>query len=163
MLHFLRRWAVVIKVTIAMSKILLACALLLAVSGCVFPLSPKTYPAPTFSREELAFLDAPDATRDETMSTLGPPLIDFQQPGVLVYTRQVSPREVVLQSGLDQDQDHVEIGAHSRVSNSSTKIWTLFVAYDEHGRVLAHEVRRLETGDLEKASVKWRLTKEKPQ
>jgi len=117
----------------------------------------RSYPAPKFSKEEIAFLDAPGATHDEAVATLGAPLIDLRDPGVLAYTREVTARARYTYPDWLADE------WRSDVVKADAKIWVLFIAYDRHGQVLAHEVCTLETGELEKASVAWRLAKVKDQ
>jgi hypothetical protein len=129
-----------------------ACALVFCTSGCVIPLAPRSYPAPNFSREEIAFLDAPTATYEEVITTLGPPLVDLCNPGVMAYTREVIRRTRFITG----DQHHE---LRSEVVEGQPRITVLLVAYDRSGQVLAHEVRKLEGGRLEEISVQWRLGK----
>jgi len=134
---------------------ILACILILFAGGCVvIPLPSKPDPSARFSSEELLFLNAPDATRAEAVSTLGAPLLDVPDPGVMVYTRAKIERSYIAPVN-----EMAAIVVTPAVSEGPRHAWVLLIAYDQSGRILAHEVQKLDTGDLNQMSLQWRMAK----
>lgn len=136
----------------------LACVLIFGVTGCVIPLPSKPDPIARFSKDELAFLDAPDATRAETVSNLGTPLLDILDPGVMVYTRAEIERSYFI---APTKVGYIETGLESSVAEAR-HAWVLLIAYDQRERILTYEVHKLNTGELKEMSLQWRLAKGQP-
>jgi hypothetical protein len=53
----------------------------------------------------------------------------------------------------------IETGWKPGVSEGPRHAWILFIAYDQSGHILNHEVRKLDTGEVEELSLRWRLAK----
>jgi hypothetical protein len=162
-------------------QILLVCLVLLFTGGCTVPLAPKIT-GPVFSREALAFLNLPDTTRGDVVASLGAPLIEAQNPGVLVYVSDTTPRtwDVIpfILPNLDDSEDPFStltdkhghtlfppppatLDVYTGVGEGVTKEQALFVAYDEHGHVFAHKICAVNQAALLSASVQWRLSEGK--
>ena len=121
------------------------------------PLPSKVSSGNQFSGEELDFLNLPNTTRDDVLASLGQPLIDLHDPGVLLYVWWKTSRTLFVPPGKVGD---VDLGTHASVEHSDQE-WGLFIAYDQGGHIVAHQVRKLDTGESEKACVEWRLSKTK--
>ena len=125
--------------------------LMLSVSGCLFvPLPSKYYSGPQFSRDALAFLDQAGTTRVEVLATLGEPLIELNDPGVLVYVSQRTPQTLYIPN------TDVFPDAQIRVVDGSVEGRALFIAYDENGFVFAHEIQPDGVTDLRASCWTWR-------
>jgi hypothetical protein len=154
-------------------QILLLCPVLLFAAGCVMPMPPKTT-GPVFSRDALAFLNLPGTTRGDVVASLGTPLIEVQNPGVLVYVSDTTRRSwdfipIILPDLADWGDDSfptfdhernpplpVTVDAYHGVDEGPTTEKALFVAYDEHGHVFAHKICGVNRATLLSASVQWR-------
>jgi hypothetical protein len=132
---------------------LFVCLLPLLLAGCiVFPTGTKIISGGLYSREAVAFLNLPDATRQETISTLGPPTFESKELGVLLYiyqsveTYHVEPipikvGDVNLNSPYDGQTEPETSG--------------LFVGYDDQGRVTGHGFSPIGPGPLEVQCTNW--------
>ncbi len=161
-------------------QILLLCPVLLFAAGCVVPIPPKIT-GPVFSRDALAFLNLPDTTRGDVVASLGKPLIEVQNPGVLVYVSETTRQSwdfipIILPNFDDDSEDSfstftdkhghplfpsspvpLEVsGAYHGVDEGPTTEKALFVAYDEHGHVFAHKICGVNQATLLSSSVQWR-------
>jgi hypothetical protein len=129
----------------------LALLFLLTASGCLMlPLPSRHTGGPVFSREALAFLDLPNTTRIDVLESLGEPAIEVTDPGVLVYTSETTSRVLVIPNG-DLDPD-----AKVTVEDGGKFERVLFVGYDAHGYIIAHEVHHASNANLRSECVKWR-------
>jgi hypothetical protein len=125
--------------------------------GCVVPLPSKVSGGHKYSKEEIAFLDLPNTTREEVLSTLGEPLVEVP-PGVLLYAWETT-RRVQVTPLVPEEMGGVHLDAHPTVANGDPREWGLFVAYDERGYVTAHEVRRIGTAGFTQACVEWQQSR----
>jgi len=140
---------------------------LIALCGCRYydvvtpipPLKENVTAGHKYSAEAIKFLDSPNATRMEVISTLGHPLVESRESRVLLYTwettRTFMPFQIV---SVDRDPS---TGAETTTPlNSETsgvaRRWGLFIAYNDDGIVYAHEIRRIGASGLEEACVGWR-------
>jgi hypothetical protein len=129
--------------------------IIFAVAGCVIPMGKKVTAAHKFSKQEIAFLDLPDATREEALASLGPPFWEAHDSRVLLYLWETSFEWQV------SPPDH--IGSLAWTARPSTvrtdpRRWGLFVAYDSRGRVCSYEIRLVGDGTLEEACSRWAKT-----
>jgi hypothetical protein len=129
--------------------------------GCLMiPLPTKQTSRHAYSKEAIAFLDLPDATRAEVLSTLGPPVSELTDVGVLVYTWELTSRFlVVYPSGIDaretaRQNDLVLEGDAAKVSGAS-QMWVLFIACDHEGKIVGHQISKLNSGDTEQEGRAW--------
>jgi hypothetical protein len=160
-------------------QILLLCLVLLFTGGCTVPLTPKVT-GPVFSREALAFLNLPDTMRGDVVATLGTPLIEVQNPGVLVYVSETTRRSwdfvpIILPDLDNWGEDSfpklnnepasafppLTVDAYHGVDEGPTTEKALFVAYDEHGHIFAHKICAVNQSGLLSESVQWRLNEGK--
>jgi len=58
----------------------------------VVPLGREALYGQEYLKESIAFLDAPEATREETVVTLGPPYVEFHDRRILVYFFETTGR-----------------------------------------------------------------------
>ena len=131
---------------------LTACFVAMVVSGCLIPIGSKVSSGHRHSAEALAFLDQPGATREEVITTLGPPLIESQHTRTLVYVWH----EMLRYLDLTRDPDSQSHSAtDSAVVYGSPEEYALFVAYDERGLILGHEVRYVDGRSLEDECRDW--------
>jgi hypothetical protein len=111
-------------------------------AGCIYP-HKVTLAGPILSKDALAFLDLKDATRAETVATLGSPNCESTNARVLLYFSQTA----IHWSGMNVEPnfpDHPEHLTPVRVSEDhDEKLWALFVAYNEEGLVTSHAVQKL--------------------
>jgi hypothetical protein len=119
---------------------------MICTGGCI-PLSTQVSEGHQYTKEEIAFLDLPKTTRGEVLSTLGEPLLEVADSGVLLYVWQTTPR---FQTPTLSTK-HEDAG----VVKKAPIEWGLFIAYDERGYVTAHEVRKVGTVALEQNCVDW--------
>lgn len=136
-----------------MHKLISACVVVFCAVGCVVPLPSKVTSGHRFSKEEIAFLDLPNTTREEVVSTLGEPLVDVP-PGVLLYSWETTRRTEVV-----PPEEIGGVHLHPSIVNGDPREWGLFIAYDEGGYVTAHEVRRIGTAEFTRACVEWQQKK----
>jgi hypothetical protein len=139
-----------------MQKMVSAFVVIVCAAGCVVPLPSKVTAGHKYSKQEIAFLDLPNSTRAEVLSTLGEPLVEIGSPGVLLYTWEKTTRVKVYPP---DDIGGVHLDAHPSTIKGDPQEWGLFIAYDERGYVTAHEVRRIGTTELTEACVQWRQSK----
>ena len=133
-----------------MRKAFIITLMLPLVSGClIVPLPSKVTHGPQFSREALAFLDAPGTTRGDVLESLGSPLIEVRDPGTLVYVSEISGRALVIDPKIEPDTP-------PRVESAVSRESALFVAYDARGLVIAHETVLSSPEDLKSACMEWR-------
>lgn len=133
----------------------MACLLPLLLGGCiVFPTGSRIISDGNFSHEALAFLDLPDASRDETIATLGKPAYESKNLGVLLYLYHSVDTYHVMPIPIEVKHTDVNPIAESD-GETDPELWGLFVAYDEKGRVFAHALRRVGDGGLEEECANW--------
>jgi hypothetical protein len=116
------------------------CVLLFVAGGCIVPAPDRVTNGHRYSREALAFLDAPTTTRDDVLSTLGDPIIESRNTRVLVYEWEQMVRAFTPVKEIHGDPERV----------------CLFIAYDGRGVVCGHAVRKIGIEDLEMACVEWK-------
>jgi hypothetical protein len=114
-----------------------------------------------YSGEATAFLDETGTTREEVIATLGPPMGESRKSQVLVYTWQITSNIIPFQI-ISKDRDPVT-GAETITPWSSerggiARQWSLFIAYDDSGQIVAHEVGKTGALGLEEACDAWRRT-----
>lgn len=129
------------------------CALsVLICSGClIVPLPDRhTYLGPLLSRESLAFLDLPDTTRNDVLSSLGEPWIEVKEPGTLIYISGMKPTFLVVPA--------VDSHRLAKVEGLEADEMALFVAYDAQNHVFAHHVQDGGEYELRAAALAWRRT-----
>jgi hypothetical protein len=126
--------------------------LIFVLGGCAIPKGTKVIAAHKVSREEIAFLDLPNATRDETVATLGPPFWEDPASRVLLYTWETS---FEWQVSLPDQVGSVDLHARSVTVQNDGRRWGLFVAYDAQGQVSKHEVCDIGPGSLVDACSRW--------
>jgi|SRR5690242_5413414 len=139
-----------------MKPVLLSCLLFVFVSGCVIPLAPKHSYGHRFSKEELAFLKAPDVTRDEVVATLGEPVIEVRDPGVLLYVWEMTDQEYFMAPEITYKKTDIKPFGDSRVVDGDIFEVGLLIAYDKTGRVISHEIRDVDMSNLQDAAIWWR-------
>ena len=150
----------------AARRILLLCPVLLLAAGCILPMPPKVT-GPVFSREALAFLDLPDTKRSDVVASLGTPVFEVQNPGVLVYISETTQRSwdvvpIILPDFDDSGQPILDVeDVYHGVDEGPSKERALFVAYDEQGHVFAHKICGVNQATLFSASVQWRRSEGK--
>jgi len=112
-------------------------------AGCAFP-HKVTVAGPNLSRDALAFLDLKDATRGETIATLGPPNWESTNACVLLYLSQTVIHwdgQVALPDAYDASSSTVRTRLYPDDGNSNEKLHALFVAYNTNGLVRSHAVQ----------------------
>lgn len=122
----------------------------LCLTGCFVPFGSKVTSGQSYSRETLEFLKQPGATRSEVISTLGPPLIDYESMRTLVYVWHEKPRYLSFwprRLGQSGSQDLVEYAAPEQ--------WALLIAYDTRGNIVAYDERYIDTRSLEQECRAW--------
>jgi hypothetical protein len=149
--------SVVTAITYRFGTLLVLAAVLLGCGGCIFlafPTGKKTISGPLHSSEALAFLSLPGATRDDAVSSLGPPDIELSASRILAYVCQSGTKWWTAISFYDPFED--EFGPFETakgVAPSARRV--LMVAYDEEGQVYAHKQVRLADGSVEAACLRW--------
>jgi hypothetical protein len=125
--------------------------------GCIalgVPTGKETVSGPNHSNEALAFLDLPGTTREEALSSLGPPTLEFHDSRVLAYVCQSGTKWLGAVVVSDPIITHTATGAVGQgVSNGAQ--WVLLVAYDQNGLVYAHKVSRLGNHSLQDECIEW--------
>ncbi len=135
---------------------------------------PKTT-GPVFSRDALVFLNFSSTTRGDVVASLGTPLIEVQNPGVLVYVSETTRRSwdfvpIILPDLDNWGEDSfpklnnepasafppLTVDTYQGVNEGPTTEKALFVAYDEHGHVFAHKICAVNRVGLLSASAQWR-------
>jgi hypothetical protein len=139
-----------------MHKLISVCVLMSCVGGCIIPLPSKVTAGHEYTEEGIAFLNLPNTTREEVLSTLGEPLLEVSSPGVLLYAWETTSRTQV---SPPDNVGGIQLHAHSFILKGDPCEWGLFVAYDERGYVTAHEVRKIGTAELDQACVEWQQSK----
>jgi hypothetical protein len=127
----------------------------LLLGGCiVFPTGRAVVSGSDYPHEAIAFLDLPDASREETIATLGPPSWESTNSRVLLYLYETA-------INWHTEPIPVEIG-HQPVefvncSNDlgTPKLWGLFVAYDTNGLVIRHAIGHIRYGTPDDHCVDW--------
>lgn len=129
--------------------IVLLSALIICAGGCVIPLPSKVTQGEQFCPAALAFLNATNhTTRDEVVATLGEPVIELSEPGVMVYVWEITDRDYIMLPECFHEAPHVE--------NGRAQQWGLFIAYDRDKRIFAHETRELDKLNSQEAARVWR-------
>ena len=153
------------------------CLLLLFLTGCITPNGTKVVEGVKFPREAVAFLDFPDATREETIATLGPPSWESTNSRVLLYTYATSlawnisvpdsfsiedsktdeTRDKDKEKDKDKRPDNTIVidDARSFQEQTHLKRWGLFIAYNEKGLITGHDISPVGNGLLEGECKKW--------
>jgi len=121
--------------------------MLIGATGCLVPLGHKTTLGHRHSAEALALLDLPDTTRDDVLAELGPPLWESHELRILFYLWEDSLEWYVIPPA--------ELGLHPGKSTSHPQRWGLFIAYNEHGVLSAHEVCPIGRESPEEACAHW--------
>jgi len=137
-----------------MGRGFLVCLLAICTTGCVIPLPSKTISLHRYTREETAFLDLPRTTREDVVSSLGPPSAEVHSPAALLYTWETEGQFCYIPPPAPAVLD-----SHPSVEGTKVHDWGLFIAFDQNGCVCAHEVRKLGNPDLNNACEKWALSK----
>ena len=125
-----------------------AVAVLLALTGCLFPEGRKVVSGHEYKKEALAFLDERGVTREETVATLGLPSWESQSSRVLLYLWETTFKWKFVPPEND-------LGIHPSETESSEKRKALLIAYDERGAVTAHTVRTIGKAPLEQVCADW--------
>ena len=116
-------------------------------TGCVYP--HKVHVAgPILSADSIAFLGLKDATRAETIATLGPPVWESKNSRVLLYLSQTTIHWIGEGIGADpvSDPDHpMMVKPFGAGETDSSGLTALFVAYDKNGLVTSHLAQRIRT------------------
>ena len=136
-----------------MLRLISVFVVMFCVGGCVVPLPSKVTGGHRYSKEEIAFLDLPDTTREEVLSTLGEPLVEVP-PGVLLYAWETTRRTEVV-----PPEEIGGVHLEPTIANGDPREWGLFIAYDERGYVTAHEVRKIGTAEFTRACVEWQQSR----
>jgi hypothetical protein len=118
------------------------------------PVPPDVTAGHKFSKEETAFLDSPNTTRQEVLSTLGDPLLEVLNSRVLLYHWETESLIAIPRTG--------DVGGDTW-NRADPREWGLFIAYDERGYVTAHEVRRIAASGLTEACIEWQQSKTRKQ
>jgi hypothetical protein len=122
----------------------------LGLTGCLIPIGNKGEAG--YSAESLAFLKEPGTTRAQVIASLGDPLIDHAATRTLVYVRDETTRYVSLEPKKLLSEHRV---IQTSVVDGSPDQWALLIAYDEHGIIVAHTDRYLDTQSLEQECLDW--------
>ena len=156
------------KLPAIIHRIVVAGLLIFCISGCVLVPLPSRSSGPNFSKEALAFLDFRGTTRADVLESFGEPVIEIHDPGVLVYLCEVTPRTLVIPMDIDlggqktienpEGKTTIMMG-HPYVDRGPSEERTLFIAYDEHGYVFAHQIRMADLYALKSDCRAWRLSK----
>jgi hypothetical protein len=129
--------------------------LVLCGGGCIVPLPAKVTSGYYYSSEALAFLDLPDTTRDQVVASLGPPLVEVADSGVLLYAWEKASRFLFIYPA---GYSHGGMETAASTQRGDPQAWGLFIGYDEKGLVTAHEVRKIGTESLTEACLNWEHT-----
>jgi len=144
-----------------MHRIYISCLLVLTVSGCTIPLGSEVSLGPPISGDSLAFLGQAGTTRADVLTLLGEPLIEIKNPGALAYVSEMTYQ--YLNFNMPIPLPYCSTPITTSVDNEPGKEYVLFIAYDEHEYVFAHQIRVLKSEDLKSACMRWRLeAKESP-
>lgn len=114
-------------------------------AGCIYP-HKVTLSGPILSADSTAFLNLKDATRAETISTLGQPVWESTRSRVLLYFSETTMfwSGAAVQSTTVEDPDHPINAKPFRVGEDDTaRLRALFVAYDENGSVRSHSLESI--------------------
>jgi hypothetical protein len=142
---------------------------LLALSGCKYvdvetplvPFKSDTTGGHKYTSEAIAFLNTPEATREEVIATFGPAIVESSAAKVLLYTWQVTSSVVPFQI-VSKDRDPATGVETTTPLNpkapGTVQQWGLFIAYNDRGKIVAHEVTRTGASGLEEACIKWQRT-----
>jgi hypothetical protein len=119
-------------------------------AGCVIvPLPDRhTYLGPLLSRESLAFLDLPETTRDDVLSSLGEPWLEIKEPGTLIYISGMKPTFLVVPA--------VDSHQLAKIEGLEADEVVLLVGYDADAHVLGHRVQPRDERDLKSVGLAWR-------
>ncbi|MDB6066343.1 MAG: hypothetical protein JWR26_2551 [Pedosphaera sp.] len=127
------------------------CIVILGLNGCavVVPLGREALYGQDYLKESIAFLDAPGATREETIVTLGPPYAEFHDRRVLVYFSETTGKywHMVLIPYL-QPTSGVSLDENS-------KRQALLISYDEHGHITGHTFRDVTMVGIQDGLMDW--------
>lgn len=96
-----------------------------------------------YNKESTSFLDLPDATRSETLATLGPPDYENHEAGVLLYLRETA------------FSWHLSMPFGDTYMTSNPKTNGLFIAYNPSGRILLHGFFPMGDGTPDQECAKW--------
>lgn len=126
------------------------CVIAMAFCGCLIPEGRRVVSGHEYSSEAIAFLDAPGATRQETIATLGLPSWESKDSKVLLYLW-----DSALKWRFVPPENWSKLGIGESESETKEERWALLIAYDDAGTVTAHAVRRIGKVALEDACVSW--------
>jgi hypothetical protein len=126
------------------------CAVLVTLSGCLFPQGRHVVSGQACSGESIAFLDASGVTRQETLATLGPPSWEVRDSRVMAYS-WVSVRRWVF----SPPESWAKAGIRESHPETGEQHWALLIAYDETGIVRAHTLRQIGKASLQDACTNW--------
>jgi len=139
---------------------LLLLILVLGGVGCIpvgigFPIGKENLMGPSYSKDALAFLDLPGATREEAISTLGPPTLELRDLQILAYVCQSGTKWWSAVGYADLTSNEIKIIESGQSVDNNQPLRALLVAYDQRGMVSAHKVCRLGEGSLEGVCLEW--------
>jgi hypothetical protein len=146
--------------TTRLSKVLI-CLLAPTLVSCTIyvPKGREVTAGHKYSKESVAFLDLPDATRKEAVENLGEPLWESSESRVLLYVWESWFKwQVDEPHWLREPPEEGEDAEHAKEEEEDSthyQRWGLFVAYDEMGLVYRHEIRRFGKQTLEEECGKW--------
>ena len=126
------------------------CLAAMALGGCLVPEGRHIISGHKYSGDAIAFLKSPEATRQETIITLGLPSWESRSSKVMLYLWQSSRKW-----RFTPPESWKHVGIRESVSETKDQRWALMVAYDESGKVRAHTVRSIGKDSMEDASVSW--------
>ena len=121
--------------------------LLVLLSSCVFSDRTDVLRGQVYSPETLAFLNMKGATRNEVISTLGTPVWESKNSQVLLYVSEtalhwtgVNLEPVLSPEGSDEPVDFKPVRINE---DGKHKLHVLLIAYDEHGFIKSHVIRKI--------------------
>ena len=127
-------------------------AILICAGGCIIPMTDEVSTGHRYSTESLLFLDSPGVTREDVISTLGPPLLEYTNHMTLIYAWGQTPRVYIVHPG---HGTNVPSGSDGTVLHGYENYYCLFIAYGDDKRIVAHRVRNIEDRDFEEACADW--------
>lgn len=126
------------------------CIVILGLNGCiVVPLGREAIHGQIYRKESIAFLDAPEATRDEAIVLLGPPFLEFHDTRVLLYFSETTHKSW----GMALIPNKGIVSGVALDANSKRR--ALLISYDEHGRITGHSFRDVTTAGIQDGFLDW--------
>ncbi|MDB6066342.1 MAG: hypothetical protein JWR26_2550 [Pedosphaera sp.] len=132
----------------ALLKPAICIVILVLLNGCADPVEKKVLYGQEYNRETIGFLDSPNATREETLTTLGPPFMESREKRVLLYFSETTRAWLNIYATLNPADVN-------EPSSSVIKRRALLISYDEVGHITGHTFRDVKMGAIQDAFRSW--------